>query len=137
MSEPSIITPFGKPQPAGQIEIMNVGLDGLVKLFTETIRKELKSDACVLQALDITVWRPETVEQAMALERLGKQFLFVEGALGFNEDKVGWRLFGFHMEEGLTAREDREVAKNLAKQCRKCVEEMKRERKSGKHVLVA
>jgi hypothetical protein len=108
---------------------VNTDFSQMYSLFYDAIMEKLGEDRPALKALEIKRYEPATPEEAVELEKRGIGVFNVAGALGLNDSGQNWKVFGFQIEEGLTAEQDAEVADQLAHQCLMCVAKMKKEAK--------
>jgi hypothetical protein len=112
------------------VVVAHADISGFENLFRTAIEKELGDDRDALKAFQVAEYRPPDVEAAMAYHKLGKKLYTISGALGLNDSGDGWRAFDVTIEEGLTSVEDQQVADQLAFQCKKCVAQLKRQKKA-------
>jgi hypothetical protein len=108
-----------------QIEIANVGIEGIEHLFRGTIHDMLGEDKRYLRSLEVKPLIATCDEMARDLAET-KGILSVKGFLSI--DGENGRMLEFNMEMGLTRSEDMEIAEQLALQCKACVEIMQRNR---------
>lgn len=120
-----------------KIDIYAVGADGLETMMRDAILEKLGPDRDALKAFDVTAFIPENAEQIEALNRIGGKMFVAKGALALDDSGINMRVFSVNIEEGMSERQDREVADALAHQCLICVAQMKRERKSLPGMSVA
>lgn len=120
---------------AASIVVANATIQGFENLFLNAIREKLGADRDALKAFQIIEFKPETAEQAAILAKIDKQLFRVTGALGLNDSGANWKVFQVDIEQGLTNKDDLEVADQLAHQCLIAVAKMKRERKHEVHVI--
>ena len=114
-----------------QIETVSVGLEGLEHLLRNTIRDELGEDKDFLRSLEVKPYIAQCAEEAEDIART-KGILSVRGFLSLDGHRG--KMLDMLMEMGLSDREDREVADQLARQCIACVHLLKREHETGKPI---
>ena len=112
-----------------QIEIANVGIEGIEHLFRGTIHDVLGEDKRFLRSLEVKPLIATCDEMARDLAKT-KGILSVKGFLSI--DGENGRMLEFNMEMGLTRSEDMEIAEQLAFQCKACVELLHKERHANK-----
>jgi hypothetical protein len=112
-----------------QIEIANVGIEGIEHLFRGTIRDVLGEDKRFLRSLEVKPLIATCDEMARDLAKT-KGILSVKGFLSLDGEKG--RMLEFNMEMGLTRSEDMEIAEQLAFQCKACVEILQRNKNENK-----
>lgn len=100
---------------------------GLENFFLQHLLEELGDDKDALKAFEVSFHIPKTVEEAKELDKLGVRLIDVQGAIGLNDSGENWRLFQVTIEEGHDDNTDKEIAKQLAYECLKCVAQLRRE----------
>jgi hypothetical protein len=108
-----------------QIEIANVGIEGLERLMRNTIHEVLGDDKKYLRSFEVKPLIATCDEMARDMA-MTKGILNVKGFLSL--DGENGRMLEFNMEMGLTRSEDMEIAEQLAFQCKGCVEILLRNR---------
>lgn len=139
-NERQIVTDIRKEtarQNEPTVQSYSVGIEGLEALFTKTIREELGRDEEALKAFQIEVFKPKNKAQAAALKEFGTSLLTVSGALGISDTGHEWRYFSFEIEQNMSDREDQEVAKALAQQCKMCVANLHKEKRLTGEIAIA
>ena len=112
-----------------QIEIANVGIDGLEHLMRGTIHDVLGDDKKYLRSFEVKPLIATCDEMARDIAAT-KGILNVKGFLSLDGEKG--KMLEFNMEMGLTRSEDMDIAEQLAFQCKACVEKMLKEKNANK-----
>ena len=111
-----------------QIEIANVGIDGLEQLMKGTIHDVLGDHKKYLRYFEVKPLIATCDEMAKDIAKT-KGILNVKGFLSL-DGNVG-KMLDFNMEMGLTRSEDMDIAEQLAFQCKACVEKMMRDKNAN------
>lgn len=119
-----------------KVQVFGWSEQELERMMRREVQAVLGPDKDAIKGFQVELFKPQTAEQFKALARAGKPLFTVSVLLGLDDSGHNMRHAQFHMESGLTTKQDKEIARSLGHQCKICVERMKRQGRDDRGKVV-